>query len=94
MNSPSPSRSPNLSAFCSSSSYNSLSLPGERTDPVAPCGLTMDSASPTCLRSVTSLPFNRLCLIVSVNPRVAVPLMTANCYWRGSDELESLLRWR
>lgn len=74
-------------------SYSWLSPPEERPDPTLPV-LTMDSASPTCLRSVISLVFRRFCLSDNVNPRVVVPLMTANCYWRGSEELESRFRWR
>jgi hypothetical protein len=63
------------------------------------------SASPTCFRSETSLFFKFICLYFNcnVNPwaverdllhPVELSLMTANCYCRGSDELESLLRWR
>ena len=71
--------------------------------------LTILSASPTCFLSVISRfrwLFRFICLnfIRIVNPRVVVPagaeysgptpLMTADCYWRGSEELESRFRCR
>lgn len=61
---------------------------------------TSDSASPTCRRSVTSIALLRRLRIInckgSVNPWGAgpLPLMTADCYCRGSDELESLFKCR
>jgi len=59
----------------------------------------MLSASPTCLRSDISMLFSLLCTIYlndngSVSPRDFGSLVTTDCYCRGSDELESLLRWR
>jgi hypothetical protein len=62
------------------------------------------SASPTCFRSVISRECRSLRFICFlhriVNPWGSgledpdIPLMTAGCYWRGSEELESLLRCR
>jgi hypothetical protein len=64
------------------------------------------SASPTCFRSVTSLEcrnFRFICFLHScVNPwelgpgaeNPGDPLMTADCYCRGSEELDSLFRCR
>lgn len=63
----------------------------------------MASVSPTCLRSETSRSLSRFFMYLSddgsVNPWDAVPglplpLMTAGCYCRGSDELDNLLRCR
>jgi hypothetical protein len=61
--------------------------------------VNMLSASPTCFLSVTSMLFSRLCTMYlsddgSVNPRALSSLLTADCYCNGSDELDSLLRWR
>ena len=58
------------------------------------------SASPTCFRSDTSRPLNDfrfICLNRGANPwgdRPCIPLIAAGCYCRGSEELESRLRWR
>jgi hypothetical protein len=43
--------------------------------------------------------FSRLCTMYlsddgSVNPRALSSLLTADCYCSGSEELDSLLRWR
>lgn len=81
-----------------SSSYtqNSLSVPPVYRPELAS---NMLSASPTCFLSDTSLLFSLLCTMYlsddgSVNPRALSSLLTADCYWRGSDELDSLLRCR
>lgn len=61
---------------------------------------TASSTSPTCrLTEISSWCglFSLLCkmyLIPIVNPREPGSLMTAGCYCRGSDELDSRLRCR
>lgn len=62
------------------------------------------SASPTCFLSEISRKardFKFICRKRSANPwdengaeKPDVPLMTADCYCRGSEELDNLLRWR
>lgn len=61
----------------------------------SPSSCTMFSASPTSFRILTWRPRNRSRIAVRamVNPW-GFPLMTANCYWRGSELDESRLRWR
>lgn len=59
-----------------------------------PSSLTMLSASPTCFRVLISRPRKRDRIIdISVNPWDR-PLMTADCYCKGSELEESRLRWR
>lgn len=72
------------------SGHNSL----ESSDPVASVGssLTILSASPTCLRMLTSrLRSLDLIAAFSANPW-GFPLMAANCYCRGSELEDNLLR--
>lgn len=59
--------------------------------------LNIDAVSPTCLRSETSWnAFNRLPLpyTFDANPWDNHSLMTADCYCRGSDELDRRFKWR
>jgi len=87
-----PSRARSKSGGETYSSLSSAAAPSVR--------FTMLSASPTCLRSDTSRFFRRFLAAKrnggGVSPRDGPPssLVTAGCYCRGSDELESRLRCR
>lgn len=61
-----------------------------------PPSLTILTASPTCLLTLTSLPFNLERIIaIMVNPwGRCSPLMTLSCYCSGSEDEESRFRCR
>lgn len=76
--------------------YSSFRLPLSRLY-VELSSLNIDAVSPTCLRSETSWnALSRLPLLYTfdANPWDNHSLMTADCYWRGSEELDRRFKCR
>lgn len=55
---------------------------------------TMEAASPTCFRSDTSNTLSLFLPCLNANPWGSHPLMTADCYCKGSEELDRRFKCR